>query len=82
MIQDIYDSGHSMMAKFVDQGLAFTSSIEEEFKTENHKLVAVKVGNNLENGGLLYPDVSSYTNVSKAYFVTLPSGEIEVDELD
>ena len=82
MIEDIYGNGHSMMAKFLGQGLAFTTGVEEEFKNNDHVLISVKVEKILDQDGLIYPDVSSYTNDSKAYFITLPKGEIEVERIE
>ena len=81
MIEDIYGNGHSMMAKFLGQGLAFTTEVEEEFKNDDHILISVKMENILDQEGLIYPDVSSYTD-SKAYFITIPKGEIEVQKIE
>lgn len=82
MIKDIYESGHSMMAKFINKGLAFTAGVEESFKTDEHVLVVLKLEKILEQEGLIYPDVSSFTDESNAYFVTIPQGEIEVKKLE
>lgn len=82
MIEDVYGNGHSKMAKFLSQGLAFTTAIEEEFKSDDHVLISLKVEKILDQEGLIYPDVSSYTSKSKAFYITIPTGEIEVEKIE
>ena len=81
MVEDFYESGHSMMAKHFGPGLAFTTGIEADFQAGEHILVSIRLGDALEQGGLVYPDVSSFAPNSKSYFITLPEGSIAVTKI-
>ena len=76
MVEDVYGSGHILMASSFGPGLSFTIQPEEEFNSEEHTLVSVKLGDVLEQGGKIYPDKSTYT--LNAYYLTIPAGMIKV----
>jgi hypothetical protein len=90
-VVDIYGSGHLVQAEQVGQGLAFIESALPSWqetmelralrstpdarKGIDKVEVAVRLGDVLAQGGLVYP-VESVT-VEKAWYCTLPAGSIE-----
>lgn len=76
MIEDYYGNGHLIMAKNVGKGLAFTLEKDNEYKSENAICVELRLADILDQGGLVYPDRSSYE--IGTYFLTMPSGSVIV----
>ena len=77
MVEDLYGSGHLKMAKYIGKGLTFLSQKESEFDLPEKKCVQVRLKEILKQGGLIYPDRSSF--VSGSFFITLPNGSVEVE---
>jgi hypothetical protein len=73
---DIYESGHLILAERAGPGLAFTLRRANDWKTDDRKLVEVKIQDVLDQGGLLYPVESVI--VAKVWYLTLPKGDVEV----
>ena len=78
MVEDYHKSGHLIMAKYVGQGLAFTLEKDNEYKSEAKICVEMPLSEILDQGGLVYPDRSSYETSS--YFLTMPEGSVKVDK--
>jgi hypothetical protein len=76
IIEDIYGSGHLIMAKNVGAGLAFTLEKEDEYGGESKVCVCVQLSDIIDQGGLIYQDRSSH--IGKSYFLTMPEGKVEV----
>lgn len=97
-IVDIYGQGYVVQAEQVGAGLAFAESDQPNWQdtmemralkatrtsrarlAENHVEVETTLGDILRQGGLVYP-VESVT-VERAWYCTLPSGSIEVREVN
>ena len=96
-VVDVYGQGYVVQAEQVGPGLAFAESDTPnwqetmEFRTmratrtskaklADHVEVEIRLGEILNQGGLVYP-VESVT-VEKAWYCTLPSGSIEVREVE
>lgn len=90
-VVDVYHQGHLVQAEQVGPGLAFADSSAPNWQ-ETMELramksgaamgrveVAVRLGDVLDQGGLLYP-VESVT-VERAWYCTLPAGSVEVREV-
>ncbi|MFT5169376.1 MAG: hypothetical protein ACI8P3_004625 [Saprospiraceae bacterium] len=78
MVEDYYISGHLVMAKYVGRGLAFTLEKDNEYKSDSKVCVEIRLSEILDQGGLIYPDRSSYETSS--YFLTMPEGSVSVDK--
>ncbi len=78
MVVDRYHgSYHVYIAYEIGPGLSFMKKREKEYENPNRKCVIVTVGDIIEQGGLIYT-VSSLPAYIKAFFFTLPEGEINV----
>jgi len=75
VIDPYHGEGHSFHASNIGPGLAFTSSREEEFSAPDKVCLQVKIGNILEQGGLLYR-ITSVPEYINAYFLTIPDGKV------
>lgn len=80
MVQDVFGSGHLIMAKEIGPGLAFTSQPEPEFGGENRMLVRVRISTLLDQGCTLYPDKSTYT--LNSLFIHTNDDVIEVEIIE
>ena len=78
MVEDYHISGHLIMAKYVGPGLAFTLEKDNEYKSESKICIEMPLSEILDQGGLIYPDRSSYETSS--YFLTMPEGSVAVDK--
>ena len=92
-VVDVYHESHLVQAEQVGPGLAFAETAvpnwQETMELRAMKSgagpamgrveVAVRLGDVLEQGGLLYP-VESVT-VERAWYCTLPGGSVEVREV-
>ena len=74
MVEDIYGTGHLKMAKYFGKGLTFMMQPESEYDLPGKKCVCLVLEDVLSQGGLIYPDRSSY--VSGSFFLTLPEGSV------
>lgn len=96
-VVDVYGQGYVVQAEQVGPGLAFAESDVPNWqetvemralratRTSKAKMadrveVEIQLGDILKQGGLVYP-VESVT-VEKAWYCTLPSGSIEVREVE
>lgn len=80
MIVDFYGSGHAIMAKDIGPGLAVTKSADNEYKDDNRKCAEIRLGDVIEQGGLIYEDQSSYEDGT--WFFTIPTGKVRVEIID
>ena len=75
---DVYSQGHMTLAQHVGAGLAFTVSPENQWRASDRTTVAVRLGDVLDQGGLIYPVESVITD--EVWYFTLPDGGVEVNE--
>ena len=95
-VVDVYGQGYIVQAEQVGAGLAFAESDVPNWqetmemrtlkatrtsraRTADHVEVEIFLGDILKQGGLVYP-VESVT-VEKAWYCTLPAGQVEVREV-
>lgn len=79
IVVDLYESGHSIPGSEIGPGLAFFMNKETEYDLPDKQCVKLELGNILEQGGLLYPDFSTFSE--GCFFITMPNGYVDV-ELD
>lgn len=79
IVEDYYKSGHSIPGHDIGPGLSFFVQKEPEYALPEKKCVKVKLGDIIAQGGLIYPDYSTFSE--GCFFLTMPSGSVEV-ELD
>lgn len=77
MLEDMYASGHTMMAKEIGPGLSFLKEKDNAFKEEERTCVSVNLKEFVDQGGFVYPDKSTYEE--GAYFLMLPEGDFKVN---
>ena len=78
MIIDLYDGqGHTFRADSVGQGLSFTTKEEQDYRTDETVSVKLKLKDILDQGGLIYK-VISLPEYVKAYYFTIPKGNVKV----
>lgn len=75
-VVDVYGGGHVTLATQVGPGLAFTTHRESEWVAEHRVTVALRLGDVLDQGGLVYPVESVITDT--VWYVTLPEGRVRV----
>ena len=79
VIIDEYDgNGHTIIAKNVGQGLAFTTQIERDYNIEDRICIRVKLGDVLDQAGILYK-VTSVPEYITSFLLTLPTGKVNVE---
>ena len=78
-IVDVYGSGHIVVAEQIGPGLALAEERDNQWLSPERKLVEVRLGDVLAQGGLVYPVESVVTE--KTWFMTLPQGEVSVREM-
>lgn len=78
-VQDVYGEGHMTLAARLGPGLAFVDSAGSEWDEEERVEVAMRLGDALDQGGLIYPAESIVT--ARAWFVTLPDGGVAVTQV-
>lgn len=79
IVVDVYQSGLREMAHNFGKGLTFLSERDESFELPDKICVKMQLKEILQQGGLLYPDESSF--VEGAFFMTMPEGEVEVEKV-
>ena len=76
MIEDMYQSGHTIMASDIGPGLSFLKSKANDFKDSERRCVSISLKAFIDQGGYIYPDKSTYEE--GAYFLMLPKGVFKV----
>ena len=76
MLEDMYASGHTMMASDIGSGLSFLKDKDNDFKVYDRICVSIDLADFVKQGGYIYPDKSTYAE--GAYFCMLPKGEFKV----
>ncbi len=56
--------------------LAFQLTKESRFKSDNRKCVSVRLGDILDQGGVIYKDQSS--GEPDSWFLTMPNGKVKI----
>jgi len=77
IVLDVYNLGLREVAHDFGKGLTFLRQKEAEFELPEKVCVQVKLGAILSQGGLIYPDNSSF--VEGAFYLTMPAGHVEVE---
>lgn len=84
-IEMVVDRYHGFWEVFnateIGQGISFLSEQEEEYESDERVCVEVKLGDILNQGGLVY-SVTSLPSYIKAFFCTLPEGKVRVTVID
>jgi hypothetical protein len=75
-VVDVYGGGHVSLAAQVGPGLAFAESPDNQWRTDDRVTVALRLGDALDQGGLIYPVESVITE--KVWYLTLPESKIVV----
>ena len=78
-VVDVYGSGHIVVAEQIGPGLALAEERDNQWHSPERKLVEVRLGDVLAQGGLVYPVESVVTE--KTWFMTLPQGGVRVREV-
>ena len=73
---DEYGGGHITLAAQIGQGLGFAETLENQWQGEDRVTVAVRLGDVLSQGGLVYPVESVITE--KIWYLTIPEGQVIV----
>jgi hypothetical protein len=73
---NVYGAGHLAVAETVGAGLAFTESQDGQWAEEGRVEIEVRLGDALDQGGLVYPVESVITE--RTWYLTLPSGAVPV----
>lgn len=77
LVVDIYESGLREMAHNFGPGLTCLLQQEASFELPEKVCVKIKLKDILDQGGLLYPDDSSF--VEGAFYMTMPKGEVRAE---
>lgn len=75
-VVDAYGGGHVGLAAQIGPGLAFTEARANQWRSDDRVTVAVRLGDVLDQGGLVYPVESVITD--KVWYLTLPESKIVV----
>jgi hypothetical protein len=75
-VVNVYEGGHVAIAAQIGAGLAFTERRDNRWRAEGRVTVAVRVGDVLDQGGMVYPVESVITE--PVWYVTLPAGRVRV----
>jgi len=81
VIDPYQGDGHSFHASNIGPGLAFTLRREEEFKTQDKVCTTVKLGDILDQGGLIY-QVTSVPEYITSFFMSIPEGKVRAELCD
>ena len=79
-VEDVYGQGHGVLARHVGAGLAFCESPDNQWNEGGRVCVEVRLGDVLDQGGLLYPVQSVITE--RTWYLTLPEGSVAVRPID
>ncbi len=75
-VVNVYEGGHVALAAQIGAGLAFNERRDNQWREEGRVTVAVRLGDVLDQGGMLYPVESVITE--PVWYVTLPAGRVRV----
>jgi len=75
-VTDVYGQGHVTLAVHLGAGLAFTESKDNDWRSDTRCCLELRLGDVLEQGGLIYPVESITTD--RVWYVTIPQGHIRV----
>lgn len=75
-VVDVYGGGHVSLAAQIGPGLAFAESRDNQWRSDERMTIAVRLGDVLDQGGLLYPVESVITE--KVWYLTLPESKVLV----
>jgi hypothetical protein len=75
-VVDVYGGGHVSLAAQIGPGLAFSETRDNQWQSDERVTVAVRLGDVLDQGGLIYPVESVITE--KVWYLTLPESKIAV----
>jgi hypothetical protein len=78
-VTDIYGAGHTCLASDCGPGLAFVESADHQWQSPDRKMISVRIGDVLEQGGRIYPVASVITDPT--WYLTLPAGSVQVHEI-
>ena len=73
---DVYAQGHMTLAEQVGQGLAFSETVDNEWRGKGRTEVEVSLKDVIDQGGLMYPVESIITD--RVWYMTLPAGSVPV----
>ena len=73
---DVYGQGHTTLAVHVGAGLSFAEASNNDWRSESRCCVELRLGDALDQGGLVYP-VESITT-ERVWYVTIPQERIRV----
>jgi signal transduction histidine kinase len=73
---DLYTGGHIAVADSVGAGLAFSEERGSQWAEEGRVEIEVRLGDVLDQGGLVYPVESVITE--KVWYLTMPDGSVRV----
>jgi hypothetical protein len=78
MVIDNYQgSSHVFISSDIGQGLSFLTAKEDEYQSSDRICVELNLKDVLDQGGLIY-EVTSLPAYLKAFFCTLPEGNVKV----
>ncbi len=75
-VVDVHGAGHTLVASEVGPGNTFSATRDNEWIGAGRVLVQVRLGDVLDQGGLVYPVNSVITD--RVWYCTLPSGKVAV----
>jgi hypothetical protein len=76
---DEFGGGHTALAAEMGPGLAFTVERDLQWAEDGRVTVALRLGDALSQGSLLYPVQSVITET--VWYVTLPAGRVQVSRV-
>lgn len=79
-VEDVYGQGHIRLACDVGPGLAFAESLDTEWAQEGRVPVALRLGDALDDGSLIYPVLSVTTE--RVWYVTSVNRTFVVRRVD
>jgi hypothetical protein len=74
-VEDIYAGGHTAQASDKGPGLAFSDEPDDQWSSPDHVCVSIRLGDVLDQGGVIYPVQSVIT--ASVWYMTLPGESIE-----
>jgi hypothetical protein len=75
-VVDVFGGGHTALATQMGPGLAFTTERDNEWTDDGRVTVALRLGDALAQGGLLYEVPSVIT--ATVWYITFPDGQVRV----
>jgi len=77
VIDNYHGSSHVFISSDIGQGLSFLTAMEDEYQSSDRICVELNLKYVLDQGGLIY-EVTSLPAYLKAFFCTLPEGNVKV----